>query len=135
MFVVRVELRQSKIHGLGCFAVEPIRKGQAVWRFDPRLDISIPLNEYDSFSPPVQEVLQRLTYTEERNGVDYMVLCGDHARFMNHSSDPNLVDSEDMLEDFAVRDIEADEELTCNYFAFDKHAAFKLGGPGLRPKG
>ena len=129
MFVVRVELRQSKIHGLGCFAVEPIRKNQLVWRFDPRLDIMIPLDKYDSFSPPVQEMLQHLTYTEEWDGVDYLVLCGDHARFMNHSSDPNVFDSEDMLEDFACRDIVAGEELTCNYFAFDKDAAFKLGRP------
>lgn len=135
MFVVRVELRQSTIHGFGCFAVEPIRKGQPVWRFDPRLDILIPFDEYDSFSPPVQDMLKHMTYTEERDGVDYMVLCGDHARFMNHSSDPNVVDSEDMLEDFAARDIEAGEELTCNYFTFDKHAGLKVGGSPTRSKG
>jgi len=31
------------------------------------------------------------------------------------------------MQEIAVRDIEVGEELTCNYFGFDLHAAEKLG--------
>ena len=49
MFIVRTSLRPSLIQGLGCFADEPIRKGQVVWEFDPRLDIRIPLADIEAF--------------------------------------------------------------------------------------
>jgi hypothetical protein len=46
---------------------------------------------------------------------------------MNHSDTPNLYDTPDNLQELASRDIEVGEELTCNYFLFDLHAAEKLG--------
>jgi SET domain-containing protein len=127
MFVVRVYVAPSPIHGLGCFAAEPIHQGQLVWQFDPRLDLRIPLAEFDNFPPATQEFLKRLTYVEQIQGVDYMVLCADQAKFVNHSNSPNLIDSPDGTLEWAAQDIAADEELTCNYYASDQQAAEKLG--------
>lgn len=128
MFLVRVYVADSPIHGLGCFASEPIAKGQIVWQFDPRVDLRIPLSEFPNFPPAAQEFLKRLTYVEAVNGVDYMVLCADQARYVNHSDTPNLVDSEDGTVEWAACDIAAGEELTCNYYVSDQKAAEKLDG-------
>ena len=40
MHVVRSELNcaPSNIHGVGTFLLEPVKKGQVLWRFDPRID-------------------------------------------------------------------------------------------------
>ncbi len=127
MFVVRVYLAPSPIHGVGCFASEPIRKGELVWQFDARIDQRIPRSEYPNFPPAVQEFLQRLTYIEVVDGVEYMVLCADHSKYVNHADEPNLVESEDGLREHAAWDIAAGEELTCNYYASDLTAAHKLG--------
>jgi SET domain-containing protein len=134
MFLVRVDLKPSGIHGLGCFAAEPIRKGQLIWEFDPRIDILIPLAEYDNFPAAVREILDRWTYVEERAGEKVMILCGDHAKFMNHSDKPNVYDSEDNQREYALWDIQVGEELTCNYFEFDKHAEAKFNNLVLPSK-
>ena len=127
MFIVRTSLRPSRIQGIGCFADEPIKKGQIVWQYDPRFDIHIPLSELTSFSPAVQEHLRIYTYVELVDGQEVMVYCADLSKHMNHSNSPNLLDTPDNLQQIAVYDIEAGEELTCNYFTFDLHAYKKLG--------
>jgi len=55
------------------------------------------------------------------------VLRMDDARFMNHSSEPNLCNGSSSLVDIACRDIAPGEELTCDYYSFDAEAAKKLG--------
>jgi SET domain-containing protein len=127
MFTVRTSLRPSPIQGLGCFAEEPIKKGQVVWQYDPRLDLRIPLSELSSFPPAMQEHFRIYTYVEEVDGQEVMVYCADLSKHMNHSDTPNLYDTPDNLQELASRDIEVGEELTCNYFLFDLHAAEKLG--------
>jgi len=68
-----------------------------------------------------------LTYIEEASGRKMMVLCADHAKHVNHSDDPNLLETPDGLREYAARDIAAGEELTCNYFIPDLEAARKPG--------
>jgi SET domain-containing protein len=49
---------------------------------------------------------------------------------MNHSEKPNLLDLETNI---AARDIQAGEELTCNYYLFDLDADRKLRGKVRSP--
>jgi SET domain-containing protein len=126
MFVVRTSLRPSAIHGLGCYAEEPIKKGQIVWQFDPRIDIVFSPAELSSFPPIVQEYLWIHSYVEMRDGQEVFVFATDDAKYMNHADDPNLIDTPDGVFEYAARDIPAGEELTCNYFASDLTAAQKL---------
>jgi SET domain-containing protein len=127
MIVVRTSLHNSSIHGIGVFADEPIRKGQVVWQFDPRLDIAIPVDDRREFPPAVQEYLKRLAYIEVIDGRKMMILCADNGKHVNHSDNPNLLDTFDGRQQYAARDIAVGEELTCNYFASDLEAAAKLG--------
>jgi SET domain-containing protein len=127
MFIVRTSLQYSPIHGIGVFLKEPVRKGQVVWQFDPRVDVAIPFEELQNFPPAVQDYLKIYTYISVMNGRRVMVLCADNSKHVNHADDPNLVDTPDGLQEIAARDIAAGEELTCNYFASDLEAAAKLG--------
>lgn len=132
MFIVRTSLRPSFIQGIGCFADEPIKKGQVVWQFDPRLDIRFPLSAVDSFPLFMQEHFRTYSYVELLDGQQVIVYCADFSKHMNHSDEPNLFDTEDNLQEIAIRDIAVGEELTCNYYKFDLHAAEKLSTPNIR---
>ena len=127
MFLVRTSLRPSRIHGYGVFAEDPIRAGQVVWQFDPRVDLCIPVSALTDFPAAMQEHLRTYAYTEIHDGVKVMVLCADNAKYVNHSSHPNLIDNPEGTLETATRDIPAGEELTCNYYVSDMAAVEKLG--------
>ncbi len=128
MLLVSASIRPSPIHGYGCFTNEPISKGQVIWVFDPRIDGIIPCEELASLPAPAQAFLNMYGYVTTRDGARVIVLCGDHAKHMNHADRPNTLDLRDGTERcVAVRDIAAGEELTCNYYEFDGDACLKLG--------
>jgi hypothetical protein len=112
---------------LDFFLEEPVRKGQVVWRYDPRADVAIPDNEIKSFPPAVQDYLKIYTYIAVVDGRRMMILCADNSKHVNHADPPNLVNTPDGMQEIAARDIAAGEELTCNYFVSDLEAAVKLG--------
>ena len=58
------------------------------------------------------------------------MLSGDHACFINHSDTPNTgaaVNPALPVTTVALRDIQAGEEITCNYWAYDADTPWKLG--------
>lgn len=116
MMLVPSRLGPSPLEGLGLFAVEPIPFGQPVWRLDPDLDRLLPPAALTTLPPVQQQFLQRYAYFDPQLGA--LILCGDDARFMNHSSNPNVSSVRDGL-CTALRPIAAGEELTCNYFDLD----------------
>ncbi|MCA1638956.1 MAG: SET domain-containing protein-lysine N-methyltransferase [Acidobacteria bacterium] len=64
--------------------------------------------------------MRKYTYREIHSGL--YVLCGDDARFFNHCAKPNCLDFyHNAQQDLTVasRNINAGEELTCNYALFD----------------
>jgi SET domain-containing protein len=123
MLLIRASVRPSPIHGYGCFTEERIRAGQVVWVFDPRIDTRMSAADLPTLPAPVRDFLLTYGYQEMHDGQLTVVLCGDHAKYFNHSETPNLIDDETNI---AARDIEAGEELTCNYHAFDLDAHRKL---------
>ena len=127
MFVVRTSLRPSPIHGIGVFAKEPIKKGQLVWKFDTRLDLRIPVAELLFLPAAAQEHIRIRACAKMATGQRVMTLCADNPQYVNHSSPPNLLDSEDGLQEMAAWDSAAGGELTCNYYKSDLTADEKLG--------
>ncbi len=128
MLLIKASARPSPIHGLGCFTEEPIRKGQVVWRFDPRLDLVIPYDALGTFPKPAQDFLNMYGYVTMQGDRKVIILCGDHAKHMNHSDTPNCLDAfiEGVEVNIAARDIAPGEELTCDYYSFDLDARQKL---------
>lgn len=125
MLVVRTSLRHSPIHGLGCYADEVIKKGQTVWRMDSGIDLEFSEEDLKKFPRSFVEFLKIYAYSPISEVEKKYILCIDHARHMNHSEDPNLIETEDGR-NIAARDIKAGEELTCDYSKFDRDYLLKL---------
>lgn len=97
-------VKPSAIHGLGLFAVEPIRAGETIldWSECARV-----LSEEQVAMLP-QEERRYLSFIDGRH-----ILFEPPARFVNHSCDPNARGGSGR--DAALRDIAAGEEITVDY--------------------
>lgn len=128
MLLVRTMIKMSEIHGLGCFALEDIKQGQVIWEFNPLIDLEFEAAQSESFPKQLTELLDIYCYAQIKNGKKYFILCGDHARHMNHSTHPNILeDGPNNERNIAARDIQAGEELTSDYAHFDADAKMRLG--------
>lgn len=116
MLLVRTFLDKSPIQGIGVYAREKIAGGQLIWRLDERFDRLIPLDVCEAQTGPVRDYLERYTYPRRRDP-RFVVFEADDARYMNHADQPNC-DFSDGDVAYSLRDIEAGEELTCDYNAF-----------------
>src|SRR3954464_12298215 len=87
MLLVPTRLAPSTIHGLGVFALVPIAKGTAVWRFAKGLDMEFGPDIGGELPEHVREFFARYGYLD-RN-MQRVILCFDDARFVNHSETPN----------------------------------------------
>ncbi|MFT3731706.1 MAG: SET domain-containing protein [Hyphomicrobium sp.] len=129
MLMVKTRLGLSDIAGIGLFAAEDIPKGAVTWRFMGDFDRLLTAAEIDRLPEPARSDLLNHVYLNAASG--RFVLCADNARFMNHADDPNTegVHEPGAIEgyDIATRDIQAGEEMTCDYRTFDAHVDVKLG--------
>ena len=121
MLLVPTRIGPSAIHGIGVFAVAPIVKGTAVWRFEKDLDMEFAPDFAAHFPEHVRAFFAQYGYVD-RN-LNRLILCFDDARFVNHSDAPNV--GTDYAQDphgldLALRDIAAGEELTMDYAGFEE---------------
>ena len=133
MLLVKTRIAPSAIHGIGLFADEFIPKGTIIWEFTHGYDVYVTPEQIRVLPAAAQASLLKYCHRDDLSG-DY-VLCADDARFFNHADQPNTVDLPGPEgETVAARDIAIGEELTCDYWAFDADAAFKLRSerPGRR---
>lgn len=100
--------------GIGLFCAGAIAAGDLLWIFDPGLDIEIGTMPAD---PVVADFLKTYAYMP-RNGEQRWILCGDNARFFNHSPTPNVIGDEWISH--AAGDLAAGSELTIDYGMFDR---------------
>ena len=114
MFRVPTYVSRSSIHGFGVFAAARIPRGATIWEFDEGADWALTEAELAAFPEKLRGQMEAWTYQSEDGTY---ILCSDSAKFMNHSFHPNCDDrGHDTV---AARDIEAGEELTCDYRSFD----------------
>src|SRR5262249_25478791 len=108
----KIERRPSPIEGHGLFAKEPIARGEQLIR-----------NSEDDYVIMTDEAFWAFTKTVASydavalgNGLHRVSMVSreqDPSNFGNHSCDPNAESNDEGL--VAVRDIQADEEITCDY--------------------
>jgi len=96
--------------GYGVFSTRAIPKGTITWTLDA-LDRLIEPAELAAFPAEYRGILDKYSY---RDRFGRHVLCWDHARFVNHDSDPNCLMTAYEFE-IAVRDVAAGEQLTDDY--------------------
>ncbi len=123
MLVVKASAKPSRIHGIGLFADQDIKKGKLIWKFDPRFDILFDPKEVDLMPKIQKDFIKHCAYLSKVTGK--YILSVDDSRFLNHSSNNNI-DGIDIAGgpeggDAANRDIRAGEELTVDYRTFDSN--------------
>jgi SET domain-containing protein len=115
MFLIKTRVGPSAIHGNGVFACEPVGVGQTIWRFHPGLDLIVSEEVLIGLPDSVQHYLRTYAYRSMDMG-GKLILSGDHAKFLNHSDEPNT--EELPFISVARRAISVGDEITCNYGKF-----------------
>lgn len=115
MLIVPTYLEKSPIHGFGVFAKEFIPKGTKVWEFNPIFDIVLSEEEFAALPASSKEEIEIHLYQPDEGGELYYE--STMGKYMNHSRAPN-VDFSEVGKGWAMRDIEAGEEMTCDYRDF-----------------
>ena len=111
MLRIKTYISESDIHGIGLFADQPVSEGSVIWKFDPPFDVAFSEGALGVLPTPARELTEKYAYYEKT--LNQFILCGDDARFMNHSITPNAEERAKVT--IALRDIKIGEELTCNY--------------------
>jgi hypothetical protein len=114
--------------GLGVVATRLIPKGTVTWVFDP-LDQTFSPAQIRAMAPLQKAYLEKYCYRDHLG--DY-ILCGDNARFVNHSFRSSCLSTAYNCE-LAVRDIQPGEELTDDYGYLNLEEPFNcLPEPGIQ---
>ena len=116
MLVVKTYLKPSNGMGIGLYSAEFIKHGTIWWTRDLTFDKLISKEEFHSYPEHSQKFIEEYGFLEKTG--DWH-LCIDNARFTNHSINPNSENTWDasgaLLSCYAIRDIQQDEEILCNY--------------------
>ena len=115
MFLIKTLIGPSRIHGNGVFAGDAVSPGTIIWRFEPTFDRVISDDELKGMPAAFCEYVDMYAYRSTDIGGRLLLPC-DHAKFLNHSIDPNT--TERFLESIASRIINQGEEITCDYSKF-----------------
>jgi SET domain-containing protein len=118
MLTIKTKIKKSKIAGIGLFASQNIKKGTIVWKWSPITDFKITKGQFKSLPRVTQKAIMNYCYGNKKG--EY-VMCGDDARFFNHSNSPNCSEGNDVKPTTAIRDIKMGEELTVDYYEFDRN--------------
>lgn len=114
MLIIRTRVAPSEIHGLGLFTEEALVKDQVIWDINPIIDHVITRPLLETLPSIVQEFVHHFSWQDEAGN---FFISLDNDRFMNHSDNPNIENDHPRF-CFALRDIKAGEELTCDYMKF-----------------
>jgi SET domain-containing protein len=125
VLLIHTYIDKSAIQGIGVFAKHAIARGEVIWRLDQRFDRLIEVDLYESMEGPVKSYLDRYCYPR-RSDPRYIVFEADDARYMNHSDRPNCDFGHGDVA-YALTDIAAGDELTCNYNVFFEEGFEFLG--------
>lgn len=99
-----IEIKQSRIEGLGLFAARDFKKGEKIYSF-PKGKI-VRATEIQSLPEREKRYLDKL-------GKDKFEIIEPPARYTNHSCSPNII--EEARVGYAWRNIKKGEELTLDY--------------------
>lgn len=114
MLLVKTYLDKSRIHGIGVFAGEDIRKGRRLWVFAEGFDHCYTPKQFAKLPKQARDFLKSYGYR-----VDGEVLFTvDNDRHINHSDAPNTY----LHDGYAIArvDIRKGTEITNDYREFDR---------------
>ena len=100
----------NKEVGFGVYASHFIPKGTIVYVSDP-LEIVVKPKSHLLQNDAIMPVISKYSYIDQKGR---RILSWDHAKYVNHSCEPNSLSTGYGFE-IAIRDIEAGEEITDEY--------------------
>ncbi len=119
MLIIKTFLREIPGKGIGLFADEDLNAGQIWWVWNDEIDQVVHSDTYESLDEAGRKFVKKYGVKSEQG--EYW-LYADHARFCNHSDNPN---SEGIDPQFGVdrkiktiQPVKAGEELTLDYRKF-----------------
>lgn len=115
MLLIETELKESPIEGIGLYTKVDIKKDCLVWEYNPLFDLSFDEKQYNNLPDPAKGFVRRYGYRAIEDGTWHINI--DLARHMNHSENPSLYCDEESRY-FALYDLTAGTELTCDYCDF-----------------
>ncbi len=116
MLLVKTYLDKSRIHGIGVFAGQFIRKDTKIWCFVFGFDRYYTRKRFAKLPKPAKEYIRLYGYQWKNE----ILLSMDYDTFMNHSENPNTYFHNGYV--IARYSIRKGEEITNDYRAFE--AAF-----------
>ena len=116
MLLVKTHLGKSRIHGLGVFAGQPIRKNAKIWRFVYGFDRFYTRKRLAKLPKAARDYIKLHGYQWKNE----ILLSMDYDTFMNHSETPNTFYRNGYV--IARHAIRKGSEITNDYRAFE--AAF-----------
>lgn len=125
MYLFDTLIRKSEIEGSGVFADQDIPKGSVVWKFDPRHDLTMSLEDFEKLDSEAKADIRKVAYISPTSGRWVYPPANDPARYTNHSETSNnlsaVFDSGTSSEPLfiAKTEIAKGTELTVNYTEFD----------------
>jgi hypothetical protein len=114
MLLVKTHLDKSLIHGLGVFLDEDVVQGQILWKDVAGFDLVFTADSIKDLPQFYKDFVQ--IYASPLKD-DQLHLCCDNAKFLNHSTSPNmqLININGIEYFSALSDLKAGTELVCNY--------------------
>lgn len=112
MLTIPAYIDRSPLHGVGVFAKEFVPGGAKIWEWHPLFDMMIEPDAYEALPPQVVAQIEIYAYQSDPGGP--YIFEATHGKYMNHSPEPNT-DFNTPYVGYALRDIQAGEELTCDY--------------------
>jgi SET domain-containing protein len=115
----KYKIDKSKLHGVGLFTEENLKKGQVVYTASPLLDVDITQEQFDSLDEKEKKEIKYWGFWDEPNNVWHVDF--DNSKFINHSFNPTLTQDPNHKDAYLVttRDVKKGEELTQNYLEFE----------------
>jgi len=119
MIYIKYKLDKSKLHGIGLFTKEDLKKGQLVYVASPILDVNITQEQFNSLDEREKKEIRYWGFWDEPNKIWHVDF--DNSKFINHSQSPTLTQNSNHKEAYLVttRDVKNGEELTQNYLEFE----------------
>ena len=113
MFLIDTYLGKSKIHGVGVFSKQNVKKGRKIKEVRPEFEIEFDQNNLPRMPLALANFIETHSYEKEL-GSNVLVMGIDNEKYINHSKDPNVDDA-----GIALKDINIGDEITANYKDFD----------------
>lgn len=128
MIHIKYKLDKSKLHGIGLFAQENLKKGQLIYTASPLLDVNISQKQFDSLNEKEKGEIRYWGFWDEPNKVWHVDF--DNSKFINHSFTPTLTQDPRYKDAYLIttRDVKKGEELTQNYLEFESEEDLKRRG-------